>query len=306
MRIHHVHGSPRKGRPELSPRTKEHSCAAGRDPVGDVDVVRLRRKSARARQLLLEMIERAGSGHIGSSLSCVDIISTLKLSEMNWTAGRDRRDSDVFVLSKGHAVPAWYAVLMVSGELPTKHLGSLRRIDSPLQGHPDRVRNGLVDVSTGALGQGLSVAIGRACGKKMKGQPSYVYCLLGDGECQEGQVWEAVMFAGARRVGNLIAFIDFNQSQNDGSAQEVLDIGPLAPKLSAFGWHVQIVDGHSHRELRNAARAARKETERPSAIIARTRKGYIDSATVACQGKHGGSLTPEEFQQLSELLESAR
>lgn len=255
--------------------------------------------------MLLEMIQRAGSGHIGSSLSCVDIISTLKFSEMNWTAGRDRRDSDVFVLSKGHAVPAWYAVLMVSGELPAKHLGSLRQIDSPLQGHPDRVRNSLVDVSTGALGQGLSVAIGRACGKKMKGQQSYVYCLLGDGECQEGQVWEAVMFAGARGVGNLIVFIDLNRSQNDGSAQEVLDIGPLGPKLSAFGWHVQTVDGHSHFELCDAARAARKETGRPSAIIARTRKGYINATTVACQGKHGGSLTQEEFQEFSDLLEAA-
>jgi transketolase len=250
------------------------------------------------------MIQRAGSGHIGSSLSCVDIISTLKFSEMNWTAGRDRCDSDVFVLSKGHAVPAWYAVLMVSGELHTKHLGSLRKIDSPLQGHPDRVRNSLVDVSTGALGQGLSVAIGRAHAKKMKRQQSYVYCLLGDGECQEGQIWEAVMFAGALGVGNLIAFIDLNQSQNDGSVQEVLDIGPLAPKLAAFGWHVQIVDGHCHVELRAATRAAREETNRPSVIIARTRKGYINATTIACQGKHSGSLTPEEFQQFSELLEA--
>jgi transketolase len=269
-----------------------------------IDGLSLRQQSARARQLLLEMIQRAGSGHIGSSLSCVDIISTLKFSEMNWTAGSDRSDSDVFILSKGHAVPAWYAVLMVSGELSTKYLGSLRKIDSPLQGHPDRVRNSLVDVSTGALGQGLSVAIGRAHAKKIKGQHAYVYCILGDGECQEGQIWEAVMFAGALGVGNLIAFIDLNQSQNDGSVHEVLDIGPLAPKLAAFGWHVQIVDGHCHWELSDAARAARAETSRPSVIIARTRKGYIDDDTVACQGKHSGSLTTEEFQQFSELLET--
>jgi transketolase len=263
-----------------------------------------REYSAKARQLLLEMIHRADSGHIGSSLSCVDIMSTLKFSEMNWSAGQDRRDSDVFVLSKGHAVPAWYAVLMVSGELSVKYLGSLRKIDSPLQGHPDRVRNSLVDVSTGGLGQGLSVAIGRACAKKLKGQRSYVYCLIGDGECQEGQIWEAVMFAGARGIGNLITFIDLNLSQNDGSVQEVLDIGPLAPKLGAFGWHVQTVDGHCHPELSNAVRAARAETKRPSAIIARTRKGYIDATTTACQGKHSGSLTPEEVRQFTELLEA--
>ena len=304
MYPHHTQDTPRKGRSELSLRTRAHCFAVGRSSIGDIDKPSLGQQSIRARQLLLEMIQRAGSGHIGSSLSCVDIISTLKFSEMNWMAGRDRCDSDVFVLSKGHAVPAWYAVLMVSGELPTKHLGSLRKIDSPLQGHPDRVRNSLVDVSTGALGQGLSVAIGRAYAKKMKGQQSYVYCLLGDGECQEGQVWEAVMFAGTLGVGNLVAFIDLNQSQNDGSVQEVLDIGPLAPKLAAFGWHVQIVDGHCHWELRNAARAAREETDRPSVIIARTRKGYINPTTVACQGKHSGSLTPEEFQQFSELLEA--
>jgi transketolase len=304
MYPYHAQDTPMKGCSEFSPRTREHCFAVEQNSVGDSDKPCLRRQSTRARQLLLEMIQRAGSGHIGSSLSCVDIISTLKFSEMNWTAGTDRCDSDVFVLSKGHAVPAWYAVLMVSGELPTKHLGSLRKIDSPLQGHPDRVRNSLVDVSTGALGQGLSVAIGRAHAKKMKGQQSYVYCLLGDGECQEGQIWEAVMFADALGVGNLIAFIDFNQSQSDGLVQEVLDIGPLAPKLAAFGWHVQIVDGHCHSELRDAARAAREETDRPSVIIARTRKGYINATTVACEGKHSGSLTPEEFQHFSELLEA--
>jgi len=259
-------------------------------------------KSVKARQLLLEMIHRAGSGHIGSSLSCVDIMSTLKFGEMNWTAQQDRSDSDVFVLSKGHAAPAWYAVLMVSGELSTEYLGSLRKIDSPLQGHPDRVRNSLVDVSTGGLGQGLSVAIGRAHAKTMKNQQSYVYCLIGDGECQEGQIWEAVMFAGARGIGNLVAFIDCNQSQSDGPVSEVLDIGPIAPKLAAFGWHVQTVNGHCHEELREAVHMARAETARPSAIIAITRKGHIDAGTVACRGEHSGSLSPEEVQQFTELL----
>jgi len=304
MHPYYAQDTPRKGRAELSPRTREPCFVAGRSSVDDIDKPSLRRQSIKARQLLLEMIQRAGSGHLGSSLSCVDIISTLKFSEMNWTAGRDRCDSDVFVLSKGHAVPAWYAVLMVCGELSTNYLGALRKTDSPLQGHPDRVRNRLVDVSTGALGQGLSVAVGRALAKKMKGQQSYVYCLLGDGECQEGQIWEAVMFAGALGVANLIAFIDLNQSQNDGSVQEVLDIGPLSPKLAAFGWHVQIVDGHCHRELHDAARAAREDTDRPSVIIARTRKGFINATTVACQGNHSGSLTPEEFQQFLQLLEA--
>jgi transketolase len=284
---------------KLSPSPWDHGLHVGES--SDSEITSLARRSIMARKLVLEMIQRAGSGHIGSSLSCVDIMSTLKFSEMN--VG-DVGDRDVFVLSKGHAVPAWYAVLMVSGDLSTKYLGSLRKIDSPLQGHPDRARNGLVDVSTGALGQGLSVAIGRAHAKKMKGQQSYVYCLLGDGECQEGQIWEAVMFAGARGVGNLVAIIDVNQSQSDGAVQEVLDIGPFAPKLGAFGWHVQVIDGHCHWELRHAMRAAREETARPSVIIARTRKGHIDATTVACQGKHSGSLTQDEFQQFSELLKA--
>ncbi len=284
---------------KLSSCRWDHGLHIGEN--SDSEITSLARRSIMARKLVLEMIQRAGSGHIGSSLSCVDIMSTLKFSEMNLG---DACDRDVFVLSKGHAVPAWYAVLMVSGDLSTKHLGSLRKIDSPLQGHPDRVRNNLVDVSTGALGQGLSVAIGRAHAKKMKGHPSYVYCLLGDGECQEGQIWEAVMFAGARGVGNLIAVIDVNQSQSDGPVQEVLDIGPFAPKLGAFGWHVQVVDGHCHWELRHAMRAARAETTRPSVIIARTRKGHIDAATVACGGKHSGSLTQDEFAQFNELLEA--
>ena len=304
MRPYRAQDLPAKRRSGRSQHSRELLFAVGQRPVDGVAHPNLHRLSLRARRLVLEMIQRAGSGHIGSSLSCVDIISTLKFAEMNWSAERDRCDSDVFVLSKGHAVPAWYAVLMISGELSTKHLGSLRTIDSPLQGHPDRVRNSLIDVSTGALGQGLSVAIGRAHAKKMKGQHSYVFCLLGDGECQEGETWEAIMFAGARGLGNLIAFIDFNQSQSDGSMQEVLDIGPLAPKLGAFDWHVQTVDGHCHWELREAVRAARKETERPSVIIARTRKGYINATTVACQGKHSGSLTQEEFQQFNDLLEA--
>ena len=206
------------------------------------------------------MIYRAGSGHAGSSLSCVDIISVLKFDQMRCPAGSPSSDRDVFVLSKGHAAPAWYAALIVGGDLPASEAGTLRAIDSRLQGHPDRTRLDLVDVSSGALGQGLSMALGRARGKRLKGQDSVVYCLLGDGECQEGQVWEALLYAGAHRVSNLVAIIDYNNSQSDGELDGVLPLQPLPDKLAAFGWHVQEVDGHSHRDLREAVRAARRDT----------------------------------------------
>ena len=258
-----------------------------------------------ARLLVLQMINEAGSGHIGSSLSCLDIMSVLRFEQMNWSADRDRSNTDVFILSKGHAVPAWYATLMVSGELPMRLVHSLRQIDSPLQGHPDRVHNPLMDASTGALGQGLSMAIGRSFAKRLKGQESYVYCLLGDGECQEGQVWEAAMLAGARRVGNLIAFVDHNQGQNDGSTSEVMGTGPIATKMAAFGWHVQTIDGHSHDNIRTAVEAAKRETGRPSIIIANTRKGYLSPTTSALNGAHSGSLTPSEYDEFTALLSEA-
>jgi transketolase len=256
----------------------------------------------RCRQVLLEMIYLADSGHVGSSLSCVDILSVLKFDQMDWEAMRSRVDSDVFVLSKGHAVPAWYAALIVSGELDRACVSTLRTLDSELQGHPDRNRCDLVDVSTGALGQGLSIGVGRAEAKRLKGQNSYVYCVVGDGEIQEGQVWEALMYAGVRHVSNLVLFVDYNRSQNDGALDEIMSLHPLSEKIESFRWHVQEVDGHSHAALRDAVIAAKNNGTQPSAIIAYTRKGYLGRDRVLLNGAHGGSLTLEEFEQAIEFL----
>ena len=274
--------------------------------AGDAEVDRIAALATRCRLVLLDMIYRAGSGHAGSSLSCVDIISVLKFDLLRGQAGAPSSDRDVFVLSKGHAAPAWYAALIVAGDLPASEVGTLRAIDSRLQGHPDRTRLDLVDVSSGALGQGLSMALGRARGKRLKAQDSVVYCLLGDGECQEGQVWEALLHAGAHQVSNLVAIIDHNNSQSDGELDGILPLQPLPDKLTAFGWQVQEVNGHSHRELRDALRAARWDTTQPSVIIAHTRKGWLGAGRTLSGGSHSAVPSAAEYAEAAAFLRAAR
>lgn len=284
-------------------RRTDIASGAELDERPDVTIEDVARLANRCRRVLLEMIYRAGSGHVGSSLSCMDLVSVLRFDQMRWSPDRSRPGSDVFVLSKGHAVPAWYAALIVAGDLSPEWIGRLRRIDSPLQGHPDRTRCELVDVSTGALGQGLSVAIGRAVGKRLAGQDSHVYCLVGDGECQEGQVWEALMYAGARGLAGLTLLVDHNGSQNDGPVERVLPLGSLPAKLQAFGWQVQEVDGHEHHAIRAALGAARRSA-RPTALIAHTRKGHLGRDRLVLGGSHGGVLTLDEFRAATNYLDA--
>ncbi|MFF4991033.1 transketolase [Streptosporangium saharense] len=289
---------------EAGEAPEEHG-GRGQGPDPEHPLERIRGLSNQVRLVLLEMIHRAGSGHIGSSLSCADIVSVLKFDQMNWDAGRSRADSDVFVLSKGHAVPAWYAALVVDGDLDPGYVGTLRTLDSPLQGHPDRGRLDLVDVSTGALGQGLSISLGRAQAKRLKEQDSHVYCVLGDGEVQEGQIWEAVMYAGVRQISNVVVFVDHNRSQSDGLLDEVMPIHPLGDKFRSFLWHVQEIDGHSHPAIRDAVVNARRHTSQPSMIIAHTRKGHLGEGRVLLNGSHGGSLSEDEFDEAVGYLRAA-
>lgn len=249
------------------------------------------------RACLLKMIHLAGSGHVGSSLSCVDLATVLKFDQMDSAGG------DVFVLSKGHAAPTWYAALMVAGELDPGEINTLRRIDSRLQGHPDRTRLDLVAVSTGALGQGLSVAIGRAQARRLRKEQSVAYCLVGDGELQEGQMWEAIMYAGARQLGNVVLLVDYNRSQNDGSLDEILPLHPLPDKFRAFHWHVQEVNGHSHLAIRDAVVNARVNQRQPSVIVAHTQKGYLTPGEILLNGSHSGSLTTEVYEDAIARLE---
>lgn len=229
----------------------------------------------------------------------------LKFEQMDWQASVPRTESDVFVLSKGHAVPAWYAALIVSGDLPPERVKTLRNIDSQLQGHPDRSRLDLVDVSTGALGQGLSISLGRAQAKRLKRQDRYVFCVVGDGETQEGQIWEALMYAGARKLSNVILVVDHNRSQNDGGLDEILSLAPLADKLRSFRWHVIEVDGHDHEEIRAAILEAKAEKGLPSAIIAHTKKGYLGGDRVVLGGAHSGSLTAAEYEDAVSYLQAS-
>lgn len=258
------------------------------------------------RILVLEMIQFSASGHIGSSLSCVDIISVLKFQEMQWSAEIDRNESDVFILSKGHAVPTWYAALIAAGEAEEKLKYQLRQIDSPFQGHPDRSRCEWIDASTGALGQGLSIAIGRAIAKKLKSQNSYIYCIVGDGECQEGQIWEALMYAGFQKINNVILFIDHNKKQSDGDVAEVLSLSPLVEKLTAFNWHVQEIDGHSHQQIQESVISAKAHLDGPSVIVANTTKGYIGEELSILKGAHSGILSDDEFSDVLNVLRSKK
>jgi len=274
------------------------------EPTGyrdHADLEHLHQASQRMRRLVLEMIHHAGSGHIGSSLSCVDILAVLRFDQMRWSSSP--RERDAFVLSKGHAAPAWYAALMVAGDLERELVTELRRIDSPLQGHPDRIRCEFVDASTGALGQGLSIAVGRAHARgRGSDDDSHVYCLVGDGECQEGQIWEAVLYAGARRVDNVTLVIDANGRQSDGFVDDTVTLGPLAEKLRAFHWRTIETDGHSHRSLRQALSAARKDRSGPCAVIAHTRKGYVAPGRTALNGAHSGLLDEDALNEAFALI----
>jgi transketolase len=259
-----------------------------------------------ARQVRLDIIEmlfQAGSGHLGGSLSATDILVALFFGRMRlnpkdpcWLQ-RDR-----FVLSKGHAAPAYYAVLSRLGYFPREDLFTLRKFGSPLQGHPDSGCTPGVEVPTGSLGQGLSIANGMALAARLNGGSTKVYALLGDGEIQEGQIWEAAMSASHYRLDNLVAFLDRNRLQIDGHTKEVMSVEPLAQKWEAFGWDTLQVDGHSFPELLGALEATDLVKGRPSMIIAHTVKGKGVSIFENQAKYHGVAPTKEEYEQaLKEL-----
>lgn len=247
---------------------------------------------------IVRSIAQAGSGHPGGSLSCIDILTALYFGgvlqhnpqDPSWDA-RDR-----FILAKGHAAPALYAVLAHAGYFPREELLSLRKWGSRLQGHPDSSLLPGVEVSTGSLGQGLSIAAGLACGLKTQKNDARVFTLLGDGECEEGQVWEAAMFAAHENCGNLIAIIDYNELQIDGNVADVVQVGTLAEKFEAFGWHVHEVDGHDIAALIKQLSACKADGgTQPYAIVARTVKGKGVSFMEGQVGWHGKAPNAEEL-----------
>lgn len=261
-----------------------------------------------ARQIridVVKMLTEAGSGHTGGSLSPVEIIIALYFSKMRYRPKEPNwPDRDRFVLSKGHAAPTLYAVLARLGYFDRSELMKLRKLDAMLQGHPSMRHTPGVEISTGSLGQGLSVANGMALGLRLSGKGSRVYVLLGDGEVQAGQAWEAAMSAAYFKIDNLCAILDYNRLQADGPLAKIMEVKPLADKWQAFGWHVIEVDGHDFEQILSALDQADQIKGEPTIIIARTIKGKGISFFEGKAKYHGIAPTREELERaLKELAE---
>ncbi len=252
---------------------------------------------------IIEMTTAAGSGHPGGSLSSADLLAALYFRIMKidpadpYADGRDR-----FILSKGHAAPALYSALAERGYFPVEELKTLRRLGSRLQGHPAYRDVPGVEVTTGSLGQGLSMACGIALAAKMDGKDYRTYCLLGDGELQEGQNWEAAMFARKYGLNNLTAFVDRNRLQICGNTEEVMPLDPLPEKFRAFGWNVIIIDGNDMRQIIDACEKAAASKKNPTVIIMKTIKGKGVSFMENNADFHGKTCTPEQYEQAMKEL----
>lgn len=258
----------------------------------------LKRISANIKLGALEAVFSASSGHPGGSLSISDILSYLYFEEMNIDPRDPKKaDRDRFVLSKGHTAPALYAALAERGYFPREDLKTFRHIDSYLQGHPDMKGTPGVDMTTGSLGLGFSAACGMALSAKISGESYRVYSVLGDGESEEGQVWEAAMFAAHKKLDNLCIFLDYNGLQIDGPISEVNDPSPLDSKFEAFGWNVLVIDGHDIEAIDSAVKAAKACKGKPTAIICHTVKGKGVSFMENSVKWHGSAPNEEQYKQ---------
>ena len=267
------------------------------------DISFLKEKAKEIRRSIVSMITEAKSGHPGGSLSATDILTALYFSEMNIDPANPKMEGrDRFVLSKGHAAPAIYATLAERGYFSKDELMTLRKFGSRLQGHPDMKKLPGIEISTGSLGQGLSVANGMALNAKMFNENYRTYVILGDGEVQEGQIWEAAMTAAHYKLNNLCAFLDNNNLQIDGNVSEIMGVEPLDKKWEAFGWNVIKIDGHDFEQILSALDKARECKDKPTMVIAKTIKGKGVSFMENVCGFHGVAPTLEELERaLAEL-----
>ena len=277
--------------------------------MSTADLGRLTAIARECRIQIIRMLTHAGSGHPGGSLSVIDILTTLFFARMRYDPKRpDWPDRDRVVLSKGHAVPALYSVMARAGYFPESQLITLRKLGSPLQGHPDRVMLPGIEAATGSLGQGLSMAMGMALGLRLDGRPSRVYCVLGDGETQEGQVWEAAMEAPKlgqpdHPLDNLCVILDYNKIQLDDFVKRVLDLEPVLEKWKAFGWPVLEIDGHDLTQIDKALDQAEAIKGRPTFIVAHTVKGKSVSFMENNPEWHGKAPKPQEgIRAIREIL----
>lgn len=264
----------------------------------------LQKMANEVRRGVVTAVHSAKSGHPGGSLSAADILTYLYFEKMNIDPKDPRgADRDRFVLSKGHIAPALYSVLANRGYFPVEDLKTLRHTGSYLQGHPDMKHIPGVDMSSGSLGQGLSAAVGMALAGKLDKKSYRVYAMCGDGEIEEGQIWEASMFAAARKLDNLTVIIDNNNLQIDGTIEEVCSPYPIADKFEAFGFHVICIDGHDFDAIENAFAEAEKTEGKPTAIVAKTTKGKGVSFMENQCGWHGKAPNDEEYAQAMKDLE---
>lgn len=270
------------------------------------DYAKLKETARTIRQDIIEMLAESNSGHPGGSLSAVEILTALYFSEMNVNPDNPHfEDRDRFVLSKGHAAPVLYSTLAEKGFFDKKHLKTLRKLGSILQGHPNMNDTPGVDMSTGSLGQGLSAANGMALAGKLDKKNYRVYVLLGDGELEEGQVWEAAMTSAHYKLDNITAFVDHNRLQIDGPIEKVMSPEPVADKFSAFGWNVISIDGHSFEEIFKAIDEAKAFKGKPTMIVASTVKGKGVSFMENQAGWHGTAPNKEQRDQAIKELGGA-
>lgn len=263
----------------------------------------LQKMAVEVRKGVVTAVHSAKSGHPGGSLSAADIYTYLFFEELNIDPGNpDKPDRDRFVLSKGHTAPGYYSTLANRGFFPVEDLPTLRHVGSYLQGHPDKKHIPGVDMSSGSLGQGISAAVGMALSAKLSGDSYRVYTLLGDGEIQEGQVWEASMFAAHRKLDNFVAIVDNNGLQIDGKVDDVCSPYPIDEKFEAFGFHVINVDGHDYDALKAAFDEAKATKGQPTAIIAKTIKGKDVSFMENQASWHGTAPNDEQYAQAMEDL----
>ena len=258
------------------------------------------------RKSIIKEVHSAKSGHPGGSLSAADMMTFLYFEEMNVNPAEPKDPKrDRFVLSKGHVAPALYAVLAEKGYMPKEDLITLRKPDSYLQGHPDMKHTPGIDMSSGSLGQGISTAVGMALAGKMDNENYRIYTMLGDGEIEEGQVWEATMFAGHRKLDNLVVIVDNNNLQIDGTVEEVCSPYPIDKKFEAFNFNVVTIDGHDFDEIRSALNKAKETKGMPTAIIMNTAKGKGVSFMENQVSWHGSAPNDEQFAMAMEELEKA-
>ena len=275
--------------------------------LSEQTLVELQEKANSIRQEIVKMVAEASSGHPGGSLSAADILAYLYFHEMNIDPQNPNEPNrDRFVLSKGHASPVLYAALAEKGFFPKEELASFRKLNSRLQGHPSKKSLPGVDMSTGSLGQGLSAASGMALAAKLDKKDYRVYALLGDGEIQEGMIWEAAMSTSHFQLDNLTAFLDYNGLQIDGSTSEVMDPNPLDAKFRAFNWHVIMIDGHDFQQINQAIEEAKQTKGKPTIIIAKTIKGKGVSFMENQVGWHGTAPNAEQLAQALQELNGGK